>query len=366
MSTKSYDLAVLPGDGIGPEVVDAALHVIDGVSRHFSLSFQIRYADVGGAALDKQDNPLPPETLELCRKSDAVLLGAIGGPKWDDLPSDKRPERGLLGLRDGLGLYANLRPARVYGSLKGASTLKSEVIDGIDLLIVRELTGGIYFGQPSGRTDRDGGRGFNTMVYTRAEVERIARVAFEAAAKRRSKVTSVDKANVLVVSQLWRSVVTEVARDYPATELNHMYVDNCAMQLVRCPKQFDVILTGNLFGDILSDEAAMLTGSLGMLPSASLGQSCALYEPVHGSAPDIAGQGVANPIAMIASVAMMFRHSFGRPDIAEAIEGAIELTLQKGCRTADIADNGASQVTTSEMAQQVVKSLSETINTERD
>jgi len=344
-----YKIAVLPGDGIGPEVVREAVKVLEAVAEGGGFSIHTEYADVGGVALEKYDDPLPKATLELCQSSDAVLLGAIGDPKWDNMPADKRPERGLLGLREGLGLFANLRPAKIFRSLADASSLKREVVEDIDILIVRELTGGIYFGEPRGFDDRNGGRGFNTMVYETGEVERIAHVAFEAAQKRNRKVTSVDKANVLEVSQFWRAVVEEVAKEYPDVELNHLYVDNCAMQLVRRPKQFDVILTGNMFGDILSDEAAMLTGSLGMLPSASLGTSTAMYEPVHGSAPDIAGQNIANPIATIASVAMMLHYSLDRNSEADAVEGAIASALEDGYRTQDIAGDGTTVISTQEM-----------------
>jgi 3-isopropylmalate dehydrogenase len=337
MKKESYKITVLPGDGIGPEVIAEAVKILKtiAVASGFSLAFD--YRDVGGIAIDKYDTPLPSATLAACKNCDAVLLGAIGAPKYDSLPSAKRPEKGLLGLRAGLGLYANLRPAKVYPALVSASSLKSEFVDGIDLLIVRELTGGVYFGEPRGTDEQ---RGYNTMVYARREVERIARVAFEAAQKRDKRLCSVDKANVLEVSQFWRKVIIETAADYPDVELSHMYVDNAAMQLVRWPKQFDVIVTGNLFGDILSDEASMLTGSLGMLPSASLGEGVGMFEPVHGSAPDIAGQSKANPIAAIASAAMMLTYSFERKDEAAVIEQAIAAVLEDGARTADIAAAG--------------------------
>jgi len=355
--TGSYKIAVLPGDGIGVEVVTEAVKVLQAVADSRGFDLQTVYADVGGVALDKYDNPLPQATLELCKSCDAVLLGAIGDPKWDTMPAEKRPERGLLGLREGLGLFANLRPAKIYPSLVDASSLKAEVIEDIDILIVRELTGGIYFGEPRGFDDRDGGRGFNTMVYTRNEVERIAHVAFQAAQKRQCKVTSVDKANVLEVSQFWRQVVMDVAAEYPDVTLNHLYVDNCAMQLVRWPKQFDVILTGNMFGDILSDEAAMLTGSLGMLPSASIGENTALYEPVHGSAPDIAGDNKANPIATIASIAMMLRHSLQRGEDADIVEDAIAAVLQEGYGTQDIAREDTKILTTKEMGEMITEKV---------
>lgn len=351
MKKNSYKITVLPGDGIGPEVVGEAVNVLHTVAKTSGFEIETKYADVGGVALDKYDEPLPSKTLELCKSGDAVLLGAIGAPQYDTLPSHKRPERGLLGLREGLGLFANLRPAKVYPSLLEASSVKKELIEGIDIFIVRELTGGVYFGEPRGFDEQNGGRGFNTMVYEKNEVERIARVAFEAAQKRNNKLTSVDKANVLEVSQFWRKIVLKVAEDYPDVQLDHMYVDNCAMQLIRWPKQFDVILTGNLFGDILSDEASMLTGSLGMLPSASVGSDTAMYEPVHGSAPDIAGQNIANPIATIASIAMMLKYSFDRTKEAEAIENAIDQILQKGYRTKDIAGDGTHVVSTKEMGK---------------
>jgi len=351
MKKNFYKIAVLPGDGIGPEVVGEAVNVLQTVAETSGFQIETNYADVGGIALDKFDEPLPAKTLELCKSSDAVLLGAIGAPQYDTLPSHKRPERGLLGLREGLGLFANLRPAKVYPSLVEASSVKKELIEGIDIFIVRELTGGVYFGKPRGFDDQNGGRGFNTMVYDKNEVERIARVAFEAAQKRSKKVTSVDKANVLEVSQFWRKIVIKVAQDYPDVQLDHMYVDNCAMQLIRRPKQFDVILTGNLFGDILSDEASMLTGSLGMLPSASVGSDTAMYEPVHGSAPDITGQNIANPIATIASIAMMLKYSFDRNKEAEAIETAINKILLKGYRTKDIASDGTQVVSTKKMGK---------------
>ncbi len=357
MKNNFYKIAVLPGDGIGPEVVTEAMSVLQAVAETAGFKIETNYADVGGVALDKFDEPLPAKTLDLCKSSDAVLLGAMGGPQYDTLPSHKRPERGLLGLREGLGLFANLRPVKVYSSLADASSLKRHLVEGIDIFIVRELTGGVYFGEPRGFDEQNGGRGFSMMVYDKTEVERIARVAFDAARKRSKKVTSVDKANVLEVSQFWRKIVLKVAEDYPDVELNHMYVDNCAMQLVRWPKQFDVILTGNLFGDILSDEASMLSGSLGMLPSASVGSRTAMYEPAHGSAPDIAGQNIANPIATIASIAMMLKYSFDRNKEAEAVETAIEQTLQKGYRTKDIASDGTQVVSTKEMGRLISKQV---------
>ncbi len=354
MKKENYNIAVLPGDGIGPEVVGEAVKVLQAVADASGFSIDLQYGKVGGIALDECDTPLPESTLDICKKADAVLLGAIGAPQYDNLPSDKRPETGLLGLRAALGLYANLRPAQVYSALVDASSLKRELVEGIDILIVRELTGGIYFGKPS---EQDEDKGVSTMIYTRPEVERIAKVAFEAAKKRGGKLCSVDKANVLHVSQYWRKVVLEVAENYPDVELSHMYVDNAAMQLVRWPKQFDVIVTGNMFGDILSDEASMLTGSLGMLPSASLGAGAGMYEPVHGSAPDIAGQGKANPIATIASVAMMLHYSLDRKDEALAIEKAISDALEEGARTADIAVDGETALSTTEMGDFIVNKV---------
>ena len=346
----NYRITVLPGDGIGPEVIAEAVKVLQTTATAGGFTVALDYRDVGGKAIDKYDTPLPQETLDACRKSDAVLLGAIGAPQYDALPSHKRPEKGLLGLRAGLGLYANLRPAKVYPALVKTSALKPESVEGIDLLIVRELTGGVYFGEPRGLNDE---RGFNTMIYTRPEVERIARVAFEAARKRGKRLCSVDKANVLEVSQFWRQVVTEIAGDYPDVQLTHMYVDNAAMQLVRWPKQFDVIVTGNLFGDILSDEASMLTGSLGMLPSAGIGESTGMFEPVHGSAPDIAGQQKANPIAAIGSAAMMLAYSLDRKREAAVIDRAIDEVLADGARTADIAAAGEPILTTGEMGDRI-------------
>jgi 3-isopropylmalate dehydrogenase len=352
-------IAVLPGDGIGPEVIPEAVKVLDGIGERFGHVFEYRRGDVGGVAIDKTGGPLPEATLELARHSDAVLLGAVGGPKWESLPYDIRPERALLGLRERLGLYANLRPAKLFPMLADASTLKREVIAGIDLLVVRELTGGIYFGKPKGiEKIPEGEKAFNTEVYTTPEITRIAVIAFDTARKRRRKVTSVDKANVLESSELWRRVVTGVGKDYPDVELNHLYVDNCAMQLIRCPSQFDVIVTTNLFGDILSDEAAMLTGSIGMLPSASLGGGIGLFEPIHGSAPDIAGRDLANPIATIASVAMMLRHAFSLEKESSAVEQAIFRVLEEGYRTKDIHSEGTRLVGTREMGRRILQALS--------
>ena len=340
------NILLIPGDGIGPEVVLQAVKILKVVERKFGISFNFTEALLGGIAYDNTGTPFPKETLDLAKKSDAILLGAVGGPKWESLDYSVRPERGLLGIRKELELFANLRPAVVFDSLLSASTVKPEVIQGLDILIVRELTGGIYFGSPRGvETLPDGTkRGFNTEVYTTHEIERIAHVAFDLASKRGKKLCSIDKANVLECTELWRDVVTSVSKNYPDVLLSHMYVDNAAMQLVRNPRQFDVVLTSNLFGDILSDEAAMLTGSLGMLPSASIGakngdKQYALYEPIHGSAPDIAGKGIANPIATISSAAMMLKYSFNMELAAKAVDMAISHALKNGFRTADIAES---------------------------
>ncbi|HSG87872.1 MAG TPA: 3-isopropylmalate dehydrogenase [Pseudomonadales bacterium] len=335
----SKKILILPGDGIGPEIMQHVRRLLDVTRDRFAFDAEFEEALVGGAAIDAHGTPLPEATLALAKAADAVLLGAVGGPRWDDLPTAQRPERGLLGLRSGLGLFANLRPAILFPQLASASSLKPELVAGLDILILRELTGGIYFGEPRGiETDANGvRRGFNTYVYTEPEIRRIARMGFEAAQRRSGRLCSVDKANVLEVTALWREVVEEVGRDYPDVELSHMYVDNAGMQLVRAPKQFDVIVTGNMFGDILSDVAAMLTGSLGMLPSASLNEAArGLYEPVHGTAPDIAGQNLANPLATIQSVAMMFRYSFDEGGLADALEGAVADVLDAGLRTGDI------------------------------
>jgi len=348
-------VAVLPGDGIGPEIIAQALSVLE----RLGLGLRFEEAPVGGAGYEAEGDPLPPRTLGVARAADAILFGAVGDPRFDTLERAKRPEQAILGLRKELGLFANLRPAQVHEELAGASTLRPETVAGLDILIIRELTGDIYFGQPKGIRDVEGEReGFDTMHYRESEVRRIARVAFEAARKRSHRVCSVDKANVLETSQLWRDVVTDAARTYPDVAVTHMYVDNCAMQLVRNPKQFDVIVTGNLFGDILSDEASMLTGSIGMLPSASLdAQGKGLYEPIHGSAPDIAGKGVANPLATILSAAMMLRYSLGRPEAAERIERAVKRVLGAGYRTADIYTAGMRQVSTQEMGRAVAENL---------
>ncbi len=356
----SKKVLVLAGDGIGPEIVAEAVKVLNALSGSGGAALMLEEALVGGAAIDAVGVPLPEDTLAQARTADAVLLGAVGGPRWDDIETSRRPEKGLLGLRSGLGLFANLRPAILYPQLAEASTLKPEVVGDLDILIVRELTGGIYFGEPRGvRTKGDGEReGFNTLVYRESEIERIARVAIEAARRRRGRICSVDKANVLEATAFWREVVTRVAGDYPDVAVSHMYVDNAAMQLVKDPKQFDVIVTTNMFGDILSDQAAMLTGSIGMLPSASLdAQGRGMYEPIHGSAPDIAGQGVANPLATILSLAMMFRYSLGEPALADRIEAAVGTVLDQGLRTADIASPGTQRVGTVEMGDAVAAAL---------
>ena len=352
-------LAILAGDGIGPEIVGEALKVLD-VLRAEGLAVEIEAAPVGGAAVDLHGDPLPDSTLALCRESDAILFGAIGGPRYDRLARELRPERGLLRLRKALDLFANLRPARVFPQLAEASTLRAEVVAGLDILIVRELTGDIYFGEPRGiRVEASGERvGFNTMIYSESEIRRVAHVGFQAARRRHRRLCSIDKMNVLESTQLWRDVVIEVSAEYPDIELSHMLVDNAAMQLVRNPRQFDVMLTGNIFGDILSDEASMLTGSIGLLPSASLNASGqGLYEPIHGSAPDIAGRGIANPLAQILSLALLLRHSGDRADLAERVEAAVEHALEQGLRTADIARSGEPVVSTSQMGDAVARAL---------
>jgi len=349
-------IAVLPGDGIGKEIVAETLKVLG----RLGLKLEFEEAPVGGAGYEAAGHPLPPATLALAKRADAILFGSVGDPRYDSLASPLRPEQAILGLRKELGLFANLRPAQVYAELADASTLRAEVVAGLDILIVRELTGDIYFGQPRGiRPHESGGReGFDTMRYSEAEIRRIARVAFDAARKRRRKVCSVDKANVLETSRLWREVVAQEARAFAELELTHMYVDNCAMQLVKNPKQFDVIVTGNMFGDILSDEASMLTGSIGMLPSASLdANNKGLYEPIHGSAPDIAGKGIANPLATILSAALMLRHSLGQAAAADRLEAAVKRTLRDGFRTADIYTDGSRRVSTAEMASAVAERL---------
>jgi 3-isopropylmalate dehydrogenase len=353
-------ILILPGDGIGPEIVAEAVKLLDALRAEFGLAIETETALVGGAAYDDSGSPLPQATLDLAKAADAVLLGAVGGPKWEPLEIALRPEKGLLGLRAGLGLFANLRPAILYPQLAEASTLKPEVVSGLDILIVRELTGGIYFGQPRGVETLSSGerRGINTLVYRESEVDRICRVAFEAAMRRGKRLCSVDKANVLECTELWREVAIRVGRDYPEVELSHMYVDNAAMQLVRAPKQFDVMVTTNMFGDILSDAAAMLTGSIGMLPSASLNaDNQGMYEPIHGSAPDIAGKGIANPLATILSVAMMLRYSLAAPEQADRIEQAVSKVLDRGLRTGDIAAPGTTTVGTVEMGDAVLEAV---------
>lgn len=356
----SKKILVLPGDYIGPEIMAEAVKVLQSVDSRFGLDLELEYGLLGGAAIDEHGVPLPEETLTRARAVDAILLGAVGGPKWDDVERHLRPERGLLGIRSELQLFGNLRPAILYPQLADASSLKPELVAGLDILIVRELTGGIYFGEPRGiRTLENGEReGFNTYVYRESEIRRIAHLAFSLARKRSKRVCSVDKSNVLEVTVLWREVMEEVAQEYPDVELSHIYVDNAAMQLVMAPKQFDVVVTGNMFGDILSDAAAMLTGSIGMLPSASLDQDGrGMYEPCHGTAPDIAGQGKANPLATILSVAMMLRYTLASPEAADAIEKAVSAVLDQGLRTADIFVDGQRLVSTSEMGEAVVTAL---------
>lgn len=357
-----FKLTLLPGDGIGPEVVSSAVKVMNYVAEKFQVTINTKKELFGGISIDKFGAPLTEKTLQSCKDSDAVLLGAVGGYKWENLPHHVKPEAGLLAIRKSLGLFANIRPAKVFSSLVDSSSLKPEVVSNTDFIVFRELTGGIYFGEPRGYNNE---KGWNTMVYTRDEVERIAHLAFKAAMKRNKKLTSVDKANVLEVSQFWRSIVSEIAKEYPEVNYSNMYVDNAAMQIVRDPKQFDVILTSNLFGDILSDIAGMITGSLGMLPSASLGTKYALYEPIHGSAPDIAGKGIANPLATISSVAMMFKFSFGMDKASELIEKSIERTLSKGYRTKDIAFNQSDKlVDTAKMTELVIENFEEVFNEE--
>lgn len=358
--SKQYRITLLPGDGIGPEIMAVTVVVLKQVGLQLGISFDFKEALIGGAAIDATGSPLPNETLDICQDSDAVLLAAIGGYKWDNLPRHQRPETGLLGLRAGLGLFANLRPAQILPQLINASSLKREVVEGVDIMVVRELTGGIYFGQPRGifATETGEKRGVNTMVYSESEIDRIGRVAFETAQKRGGKLCSVDKANVLDVSQLWRDRMIQLSSEYPDVELSHLYVDNAAMQLIRAPKQFDTIVTGNLFGDILSDAAAMLTGSIGMLPSASLGSAGpGVYEPVHGSAPDIAGQDRANPIAQVLSAAMMLHYGLNEPEAANRLEQAVLKVLDAGYRTGDIMSVGMKPVGCQEMGQALIQAL---------
>jgi 3-isopropylmalate dehydrogenase len=353
---RNYKIGVIKGDGIGPEIIDEAVKVLDALSAN--MGFNVSYEEMlmGGVAIDETGVPLPEETIQGVKKCDAVLFGAIGGPKWDNVERHLRPESGLLAIRKSMGTFANLRPAMVYDELVNASTLKADVVRGVDIMVVRELTGGIYFGQPRELLED---RAYNTMVYTRDEVERIAHVAFEIAMKRDKRICSVDKANVLEVSQFWRETVIEVAKSYPEVELTHMYVDNAAMQLIRNPKQFDVILTGNIFGDILSDAASMLSGSIGLLPSASTGKGVGLYEPIHGSAPDIAGQGIANPLATISSVSMMLRYALNESEAADKIDDAIKKALSKGYRTGDLGAYDAQEICScSEMGDIIAKYVS--------
>jgi 3-isopropylmalate dehydrogenase len=351
-------IVVVPGDGIGVEVTREALSVLHKITAQYGVTVTTEEHLIGGASLDTFGVPIKDEVITAAQKADAVVLGAVGGPKWDANPPHLRPEKALLGLRKALGLYNNLRPVQVHAALADASTLRPEVVTGVDMLVVRELTGGLYFGEPKRVDPIEGGeRAIDSMIYTTQEIERITHAAFKAAQGRRKKVTSVDKANILATSQLWRKTVTRIALDYPDVELDHMLVDNCAMQLVRNPKQFDVILTENMFGDILSDEAAMLTGSIGMLPSASLGDGTALYEPVHGSAPDIAGQDKANPIAAIASIALLLRYSFGMEEAAQRVEAAIQRVLADGFRCADVSVGATSIIGTSEMGQRIRAAL---------
>lgn len=351
--SRSYRIGVIKGDGIGPEIIDEAIKVLDAISVQEGFTLKYEEMLLGGAAIDETGVPLPDATLQGVKKCDAVLFGAIGGPKWDNLERHLRPESGLLAIRKAMGTFANLRPAMVYDELINASSLKPEIIKGVDIMVVRELTGGIYFGEPR-ELQKD--KAFNTMIYTREEVERIAVVAFDIAMQRDKRICSVDKANVLEVSQFWRETVEEIAKDYPEVELSHMYVDNAAMQLIREPKQFDVILTGNIFGDILSDAASMLSGSIGLLPSASTGKGVGLYEPIHGSAPDIAGQGIANPLATISSASMMLRYALGEDDAANRIDDAIKKSLKQGYRTGDLGDFDAVEIVScSEMGDIVAK-----------
>lgn len=355
-------IAIIAGDGIGPEVVAEAEKVLKRTEELFGYKFETEHGLFGGIAIDEKGTPLPQETLDICQRADAVLLGAVGGPKWDNNPKELRPETGLLGIRKALGLFSNIRPANVFDCLKEASTLKPEVLEGTDLIVVRELTGGIYFGEKFRRDSENGQEAVDTCAYSVSEVERITRQAFEIAQKRRKKLASVDKANVLETSRLWREVVNRIAPEYPDVELEHVLVDNCAMQLLRRPSSFDVIVTENMFGDILSDEAAMLTGSIGMLSSASLGEgSFGLYEPVHGSAPDIAGQGIANPIATILSVALMFRLTFGYEDAAQSIENAVKNVLDAGHRTGDIAVDKSTAIGTTAMGDLIIAAMEKTV-----
>ncbi len=348
---ENYNISLIKGDGIGPEIIDEAVKVLNKIGEKFNINFNYKEYLMGGCAIDATGNPLPDETIDGVLDSDACLFGAIGGPQWDTNPRELRPESGLLRFRKEMGVFANLRPAVVYDELVDASSLKPEIIKGVDIMVVRELIGGIYFGEPKGKTET---KGWNTMVYEVYEIERIAHVAFKLAMKRDKKLCSIDKANVLDVSQLWRDTVEKISKEYPEVELSHMYVDNCAMQLIANPKQFDVILTGNIFGDILSDEASMLSGSIGLLPSASTGLRTAVYEPIHGSAPDIAGQGIANPIATISSASMMLRYSLNEEEAANAIDSAIKKAMAQGYRTSDLSAFDAKEiVTTTQMGDTI-------------
>lgn len=354
-----FNLAVIKGDGIGPEIVDEAIKVLNKIGEKYDHKFNFTYVKAGGDAIDNEGECLPNKTVEACKNSDSVILGAVGGPKWDDLPGDQRPEKALLGIREALGLYANLRPAIIHKALSEACPIKKEIIgDSLDIMIVRELTGGIYFGERGYRDGKYGNEAFDTESYSEMEIRRIGKIAFDTAMARDKKLCSVDKANVLESSRLWRKVITEMSKDYPEVELTHMYVDNAAMQLVRNPKQFDVIVTSNMFGDILSDEASQITGSIGMLPSASLGEnSFGMYEPIHGSAPDIAGKDMANPIATILSMAMMLRYTFNLNKEADDIENAVAQVLDRGYRTADIKSEDTKEVGTKEMGKLIVECL---------
>ncbi len=356
---KQYKIALLPGDGIGPEIMDEAVKILDAVSKKFQLKFDFKESLIGGCAYDKYGTPLPQITLDISKESDAILLGAVGDWKYDSLPPDVRPEKALLGIRKELNLFANLRPAVVYPELVGSSPLKPEIVSGTDIMIIRELTGDVYFGEPKGiKYEGEQRVGFNNMVYSETEIERIARIAFETALKRGKRLCSVDKANVLDVSRLWREVVIKIGKEYPQVELSHMYVDNAAMQIIRQPKQFDVIVTGNIFGDILSDEASMLSGSLGLLPSASISsEGPAMYEPIHGSAPDLRGLNVVNPIATILSVAMMFKYSFNSDIIHDSIVKAVKQSLKVGLRTKDIYSEGMELVGTKEMGDSIYNQI---------
>jgi 3-isopropylmalate dehydrogenase len=355
----THKIAVLPGDGIGQEVTPQAVRVLEAIGRRAKVAFEFEQALCGGSAIDATGSPLPEASLAVCRKAEAILFGSVGGPKWDALPQEQRPERGLLRLRKDLDLFANLRPATCFPMLVDASPLKRSVVEGTDIMVIRELTGGLYFGEPRGREKLPGGgeRGVNTMAYTTAEIERVARIGFEVARKRRKRLASVDKANVLAVSQLWRETVTRIGKDYPDVSLEHVLVDNCAMALVHKPTHFDTIVTENTFGDILSDEAAILAGSMGMLPSASIGGTVGLYEPVHGTAPDIAGQGIANPIAAVLSAAMLLRYSLNMGPEADRIEGAVRRVLEQGHRTRDIAATGEKALGTKEMGDLIVRGV---------